>query len=143
MPMEEQTMVEAIMNVRAQIDFLWQFFVTVQLALFALIFIYDEAVDSLNALARLLSLLGLGIFSYINGKALLGNYDLINALHAQYRHDYGPPGRFLPVLQKAFVDIDYGARDQMLLMTHGLAYAVVAMALIFPAFVQHRRRTFS
>lgn len=141
MVMQEQTMMDAIMHVRGQIDFLWQFFVTVQLALFALIFIYDEAVDSLNALARTLALAGLAIFSYINGNALRSAYELIQALHLQYRHDYGPPGRFLPALQAAFVDIDYSGREQMILLTHGLAFAVVAMALVFPAFVQHRAIT--
>jgi hypothetical protein len=138
-PIQEQTMVEAIMQVRGQIDFLWQFFVTVQLALFALIFIYDEAVDSLNGFARLLALAGIGIFSYINGNALRGAYELINALHHQYRLDYGRPGRLLPELQRTFVEIDYGSRSEMIMMTHGLAFAVVAMALLFPAFVQHRR----
>lgn len=142
MVMQEQTMMDAIMNVRGQIDFLWQFFVTVQLALFALIFIYDEAVDSLNGLARMLFLFGLGLFSYINGNALRSAYELINALHQQYRLDYGQPGRFLPALQHAFVDIDYGGRDQMVMITHGLAFTVVAMALLFPAFIQHRRRVF-
>jgi hypothetical protein len=141
MVMQEQTMMDAIMHVRGQIDFLWQFFVTVQLALFALIFIYDEAVDSLNALARTLALAGLGIFSYINGNALRSAYELIQALHQQYRQDYGQPGRFLPALQASFVDIDYGGREQMILITHGLAFAVVALALVFPAFVQHRRGT--
>ena len=82
-------MIEAIMHIRAQIDFLWQFFVTVQLTLFALIFIYDEAVDSLNGLARLLTLFGLGMFSWINGNALRGAYRLIAAFHEQYRADYG------------------------------------------------------
>ena len=142
MVMQEQTMMDAIMHVRGQIDFLWQFFVTVQLALFALIFIYDEAVDSLNGLARTLTLFGLGLFGYINGNALRSAYELINALHQQYRQDYGQPGRFLPALQHAFVDIDYGARDQMVTITHGLAFAVVAMALLFPAFIQHRHRTY-
>ena len=142
MVMQEQTMMDAIMHVRGQIDFLWQFFVTVQLALFALIFIYDEAVDSLNAFARALALSGIAIFSYINGNALRGAYELIQALHQQYRQDYGQPGRFLPALQAAFVDIDYGGREQMIMVTHGLAFAVVAMALVFPAFVQHRRGAF-
>jgi hypothetical protein len=140
MPIQEQTMVDAIMHVRGQIDFLWQFFVTVQLALFALIFIYDEAVDSLNGLARTLSLFGLGVFSYINGNALRHSYELITALHQQYKLDYGQPGRFLASLQKAFVDVDYSGRGEMIMITHGLAFAVVAMALVLPSFVQHRRR---
>lgn len=138
-PIQEQTLIEAIMHVRGQIDFLWQFFVTVQIALFALIFIYDEAVDSLNALARVLGMIGIGIFSYINGNALRGAYELINALHQQYRLDYGRPGRLIPALQQSFVDVDYGGRAEMIMMTHGLAFAVVALSLVFPAFIQHRR----
>ena len=31
MPIQEQTMIDAIMHTRGQVDFLWQFFVTVQL----------------------------------------------------------------------------------------------------------------
>ena len=52
-PFQESTLVEAIMSVRSQIDFLWQFFVTVHIAIFALLFIYDEAVESLNIIARI------------------------------------------------------------------------------------------
>lgn len=132
-------MIEAIMHMRAQIDFLWQFFVTVQLTLFALIFIYDEAVDSLNGLARLLTLFGLGMFSWINGNALRGAYRLIAAFHEQYRADYGLAGRFKDALQRAFVEVDYSGRDEMVLLTHSVAFAVVAMALVFPSFIQHKR----
>jgi hypothetical protein len=139
MPIQEQTMIDAIMHMRGQIDFLWQFFVTVQLTLFALIFIYDEAVDSLNAFARLLFLFGLGMFSWINGNALRGAYRLIAALHEQYKADYGAPGRFREALQSAFVDVDYAGRDEMVLITHSLAYTVVALALLFPSFIQHKR----
>ena len=140
MPIQEQTMIDAIMHMRGQIDFLWQFFVSVQLALFALIFIYDEAVDSLNALARLLALFGLGMFSWINGNALRGAYRLIAAMHEQYKADYGQPGRFLQSFRNAFVDIDYSGREDTVIITHSIAFAVVALALVFPAFIQHRRR---
>ena len=139
MPIQEQTMIDAIMSMRGQIDFLWQFFVTVQLALFALIFIYDEAVDSLNGLARLLALFGLGMFSWINGNALRAAYKLIAALHEQYKADYGQAGRFKDAFQKAFVDVDYSGHDEMVMISHGLAFAVVAMALVVPTFIQHRR----
>lgn len=138
--MQEQTLIDLIMHARGQIDFLWQFFVTVQLAVFALIFIYDEAVDSLNALARTLAMVGLGLFSYINGNALRSSYELLNAVHGQYRHDYGQADRFIASMQHAFLNVDYVNRDQMIMMTHGLAFAVVAMALLFPTFVQHRRQ---
>jgi hypothetical protein len=38
-PLNEGTLVDAMMSARGQIDFLWQFFVTVHIAIFALLFI--------------------------------------------------------------------------------------------------------
>jgi len=55
---QEATLIEAILGFRAQIDFLWQFFVTVHIAIFALLFIYDEAVESLNIIARIFAIAG-------------------------------------------------------------------------------------
>ena len=67
---QEATLIEAILGFRAQIDFLWQFFVTVHIAIFALLFIYDEAVESLNIIARIFAIAGVALFEWINGKAL-------------------------------------------------------------------------
>ncbi|MFN3626209.1 MAG: hypothetical protein ACK4TP_19440, partial [Hyphomicrobium sp.] len=67
---QEATLIEAILSIRSQIDFLWQFFVTAHIAIFALLFIYDEAVESLNVIARFLALAGIALFEWINGKAL-------------------------------------------------------------------------
>jgi hypothetical protein len=140
MPMQEQTLVEALMQARSQLDFLWQFFVTVQIAIFALVFIYEEAVDNLNVLARSLAIIGIGIFAWINGNALLGAYNLLDAMHQQFRSDYGQIERFQPAFYKQFVLADYAGREGMLLMTHGLAFSVVMLTLIFPRFIQHNRK---
>jgi hypothetical protein len=94
----------------------------------------------LNTLARLLALLGLSLFSYMNGTALLAAYDLLAALHQQFRIDYGQSGRFHEGLQKAFVMADFTGRQSMIALTHGAAFTVVALALVVPSFVQHRRR---
>jgi len=49
---EEATLIEAVLSIRSQVDFLWQFFIAAHIAIFALPFIYDEAVESLNVIAR-------------------------------------------------------------------------------------------
>jgi hypothetical protein len=103
MPIQEQTMIDAIMHTRGQLDFLWQFFVTVQLAIFALLFVYDDAVDSMNRTARTLAIIAIGMFNWINGHALRGTYGLLDALHQQYRADYGQSSRFQPALYELFV----------------------------------------
>ena len=64
---QEATLIEAILGFRAQIDFLWQFFVTVHIAIFALLFIYDEAVESLNIIARIFAIAGVALFEWISG----------------------------------------------------------------------------
>ena len=65
----EPSLFDAILALRSQVDFLWQFFVTVHIAIFALLFIYDEAVESLNIIARAFALAGVALFEWINGKA--------------------------------------------------------------------------
>ena len=52
----EPMLVDGIIATRAQIDFLWQFFITVHIAIFALLLIYDDAVENLNFIARALAL---------------------------------------------------------------------------------------
>jgi hypothetical protein len=140
MPIQEQTMIDAIMHTRGQVDFLWQFFVTVQLAIFALLFIYDDAVDGMNRTARALAIIAIGMFNWINGNALRSSYALLDALHQQYRADYGQSARFQPALYELFVQQRYEGKETMLMLTHGLAFTVVMLALIWRQFIQHDNR---
>jgi hypothetical protein len=140
MPIQEQTLIDSIMHTRGQLDFLWQFFVTVQLAIFALLFIYDDAVDGMNRTARALAIVAIGMFDWINGHALRSCYLLLDALHQQYRADYGQSSRFQPALYELFVQQRYEGKDTMLMLTHGLAFSVVMLALIWRRFIQHEER---
>jgi len=138
MPIQEQTLIDAIMHVRGQVDFLWQFFMTVQIAIFALLFIYDEAVEQLNAFARLLAVAAVALFDWINAEALKGAYTLLDALHRQYRADFGHPERFQSVLYDNFVLASFEGRVTMISITHSLAFGVVLMALFWRRFIQHQ-----
>ena len=71
---QESVLIEAIMSTRTQIDFLWQVFITVHIAVFAMLFIYGEVVDDLKLLIRIFAVAGMVIFDWINGKALVGAY---------------------------------------------------------------------
>lgn len=137
MPIEEQTLIEAIMTTRGQVDFLWQFFMTVQIAIFALLFIYDKAVESLNVFARVMAIGAVALFDWINAQALKGAYHLLDALHQQYRADFGQPGRFQTLLYEHFVLADFEGRSSMITMTHGLAFCVVLVAFLWRRFIQH------
>jgi hypothetical protein len=139
MPIEEPALIEAILDLRAQIDFLWQFFVTVHIAIFALLFIYDHAVESLNVLARLFAVAGVALFEFINGKAIIGAYQLLDATLDQYRYLYGQADRFRPSFFDKFVSANFYDRPNLVLITHGMAFAVVIMALASRRFIQNRQ----
>lgn len=136
----EGSLIEAIMATRSQIDFLWQFFVTVHIAVFALLFIYDEAVDNMNALSRVLSVFGIAAFNWINGKALSNAYLLLDAMIDQYRAVFGQVERFRPAFYQRFVMESYADRPDMVLFTHGLALFVVLLAISSRRFIQSKKR---
>jgi hypothetical protein len=137
---QEATLIEAILSIRAQIDFLWQFFVTVHIAIFALLFIYDEAVENLNVIARAFALGGVALFEWINGKALTNTYLLLDATLDQYRALYGQVERFQPAFFQHFVGQSYVDRPATVLVTHSMAFTVILLALVSREFIQTRRR---
>lgn len=128
--LQEGVLIEAIIDTRTQIDFIWQLFITLHIALFALLFIYGRAVDHWNALARFFALAGIAIFDWINGKALVSTYLLLDAMQDQYRAIYGQVERFQPKFYEHFVLAQYADRPDVVLLTHGMAFLVVFIVLI-------------
>jgi len=137
---EEATLIDAILALRSQIDFLWQFFVTVHIAIFALLFIYDEAVESLNVIARGFAVAGIALFEWINGKALANTYMLLDATIDQYRALYGQAERFQPAFFEHFVKQSFADRPGTVLITHSMAFMVILLALVSREFIQTRKR---
>jgi hypothetical protein len=137
---QEGTLIEAILGFRAQIDFLWQFFVTVHIAIFALLLIYDEAVESLNFIARAFALAGVALFEWINGKALANTYILLDATLDQYRALYGQADRFQPGFFRHFVGMTFTDRPMTVLITHSMAFVVIILALLSREFIQTRKK---
>ena len=132
-----QALVDAIMGTRNQIDFLWNFFVTVNMTIFALLFIYDETVDHMKGVGRFFAIAGIAGFDYINGNALRNSYSLLNALHGQYKASFGHIREFTAPFREHFVDVQFAGRADMVLATHSFALAVVALAFVWPNFIQH------
>lgn len=136
----EASLIEAVLALRSQIDFLWQFFVTVHIAIFALLFIYDEAVESLNVIARAFALAGVALFEWINGNALANTYILLDATLDQYRALYGQADRFQPAFYEHFVGQSFADRPATVLVTHSMAFLVILLALVSREFIQTRRK---
>lgn len=138
--MPEATLVEAIIDMSGRIDFLYQFFVTVQIAIFALLFIYDEAVEGLSIFARLLAVIGVALFDWLNGLGLVKAYLLLDATLEQYRALYGKVSRFEPAFFERFVQATYHDGPITIYITHGLAFLFVTLALVSRGFIQSKAR---
>lgn len=132
----EDALIEAIMAAHSQIDFLWQFFVTVHIAIFALLLLYDRVVESLNIIGRGIALAGITAFEWINGNALAGAYALLDSMHEQYRASYGTADRFHYSFYDTFVLADYATRPGMVLLTHSAALLIVLIAFGSRSFIQ-------
>jgi ammonia channel protein AmtB len=135
----EEVLVEAIMDTRSQIDFIWQFFVTVHIAVFALLFIYDEAVESMNIVAKILAAAGIALFEWLNGLGLVKAYLLLDSLMEQYRALYGKKDRFVASFYEHFVQASFKDGPDTIYVTHGMAFLVVILALISRSFIQRRK----
>ena len=135
-PLSEGTLVDAIMSARGQVDFLWQFFVTVHIAIFALLFIYDHAVEGLNWIARMFCVAGIAAFEWINGNALANAYFMLDSMHEQYRWAFGQVDRFHPAFYEQFVLASFATRPGMVTITHSTALLVVMLAFVSRRFIQ-------
>ena len=130
-------LIGAIMAMRSQVDFIWQFFVTVHIALFALLLIYDEAVEALNAVARAFAIVGVAVFDWVNGHALRQSYLLLDAFHEQFRSQFGQVDKYVPALYERFVLASYIDRPTLIYLTHSMAFTVVVMAILWRGFISH------
>lgn len=137
-PLNEGSLVEAMMDARGQIDFLWQFFVTVHIAIFALLFIYDHAVEGMNWVGRIFSVAGIAAFEWINGNALANAYYVLDSMHEQYRWSFGQVERFHPAFYEHFTLASYANRPEMVVYTHSAALGVVLLAFVSRRFIQSR-----
>lgn len=135
----EEALISAIMETRQQIDFLWQFFVSVHIAIFALLLLYDHAVEGLNTLARAFCVAGIAAFEWINGNALAGAYLMLDSILEQYRFAYGQADRFHYAFYENFVLANYYSRPAMVLVTHSTALVIVLLAFISRRFIQARQ----
>lgn len=132
----EEALISAIMDTRQQIDFLWQFFVSVHIAVFALLLLYDQAVESLNAAAKFFAISAVAAFEWINGNALTGAYVLLNSMLEQYRLSFGQADRFHFSFYENFVLANYESRPAMVLVTHSSAVVIVLLAFLSRRFIQ-------
>jgi len=137
--MQQEALIQAIVGARGQLDFIWQVFLSAQVAVFAFLLIYEEEMEKMNFLGRLLALIGIGAFDWINASALIDTYGLLDALHHQYRVSFGQLNGLSPLFVDRFVNASYETGPRMVAFTHTLAFTFVLLSFVLRNMIRRDR----
>lgn len=126
--MTASNVLDVMVQTGNQIDSQWSMYIVVHLGLFWFFFLVHRP---LLLVERAIALAAYGAFDFINGNGLLATYSLLEAtrvdLLANFQNELANMPRTLEVL----ASVEYGSRDQLILMSHAGALLVVALFLIF------------
>jgi len=121
-----------------KIDVLWQLFIQVHIAVFALIFIKSKKFDETPRVWVRLSFIAYAIFLGLNFISLFGAYENLTNLHLQLAQHVSEPSHiaFLPThdllhpaLKATWVNADFSSRKYLLMAIHGYAFVTIFAAL--------------
>lgn len=125
---DQQSITALMVGASGKLDTLWQIFILLHFGIFTLLLIHQAVLSRIGQLAATVAY---GLVMFINFSALSGTYKILDALHQQFRKDFGASaGKFVPALQESFVNADLSTRPSLLLVTHGLAGLIVLYAIV-------------
>jgi hypothetical protein len=126
--MNASSLLEALVSTGSQIDSEWSMYVVVHLGLFWFFFLIHRP---LLIVERAIALFAYGAFAYINGNSLINTYNLLEAMRSDLVTRFRDALANTPQMAKVLAADYYGGRDELIYVTHGAAFAVVALLLIF------------
>ncbi len=119
---------EALIQTGNQIDSQWSMYIVVHLGLFWFFFLVHRP---LLFIERAIALFAYGAFAFINGNALLNTYNFLEALRRDLVTNFASELSQTPHMANTLASYFYGDRQELILITHGGAFTVVALFLLF------------
>jgi len=124
---DQQSITALMIGASAKLDVLWQIFILLHFGVFTLLLIHRTVLKWPGQLA---AAIGYGFVMTINFLALSGTYRVLDALHQQFRKDFGSDAtKFVPALQETFLNASLAERPQLLFLSHGIAALIVVVAI--------------
>lgn len=124
---DQQSITALMIGASAKLDVLWQIFILLHFGVFTLLLIHNTV---LRWPGQIAAAIGYGFVMTINFLSLSGTYRVLDALHQQFRKDYGTdPSKFVPALQDTFLNASLAERPQLLFLSHGIAAVIVVTAI--------------
>jgi hypothetical protein len=111
-----------------KIDTLWEFFISIHLAVLGALFLMPRRVSMPE---RLVAFLAYAAFSYVNRSALVDTYDYHAVLLKEIARFKAAPPDTGGLLVQQIAGFNLQAKTQFLAWSHYLAAAFVAFAMLF------------
>ena len=119
---------QTLVMISSKIDSLWQMYIGVHLGIFWLLFFMRRP---LLAIERFIALIAYTFFTAINGKAMIDTYALLDNLRTDLLANFPEAIARVPDTAALMQSVDYGDRMPLILISHGLAWALVVLTLAF------------
>jgi len=132
--MSEDTLFELFISVGQKIDSLWEFYVTVHLAILGGILWVHARLHALISFTLFLSYL---MFAWLNYGAIADYYHILTALQQDISSSSGPV--HLQALHKQISVLDYSSREIILAIVYLASIAMMFFALITMSVRYHKK----
>ena len=126
--MTAEAVFQALIQTSSQVDNQWSMYIVVHLGLFWFFFLVHRP---LLFVERAIALFAYGAFVVINGSALIDSYNFLEAMRQDLLTNLGGQLASTPRMEGALSSINYADTTQIILLTHGIAFFVVLLFLVF------------
>lgn len=126
--MTAQAVLETLIQTGNQIDSQWSMYIVVHLGLFWFFFLVHRP---LLLIERAIALCAYAGFVFINGNALLNTYNFLEAMRQDLLNQFSSELAQTPLMADILTSFHYGGREDLIMITHCGAFAVVALLIVF------------
>lgn len=126
--MDVSNLLDAFMQSGEQINNEWSMYIVVHLGLFWFFLFMHRP---LLAIERLIAIFAYGVFVFINGNGLIGSYKMLEAVRSDLVRRFPEAVNSAPELTNFLGQSNYAGREELILLTHGCAFAIVTLMFLF------------
>jgi hypothetical protein len=137
--MNAEVVLATLISTANQVDNQWSMYIVVHLGLFWFFFLVHRP---LLFIERAIALFAYGAFDYINGSALINTYTFLEALRLDLLNNFQGELANVPRVEETLSGFNYSETTQLILITHGVAFFVVALFLVFRNVMVRRYRRY-
>lgn len=126
--MDVSNLLDAFLQTGEQINNEWSMYIVVHLGLFWFFLFMHRP---LLAMERIIAIFAYGVFAFINGNGLIGTYQMLEAVRLDLVNRFPEGFNAAPELAGFLAQSNYAGREELIMLTHGGAFAVVTLMFLF------------